>query len=232
VGTVKEYKWIVLLIFSLVGLSIGLLFSIEDPSAAEESTAEMAYQKEIEELQSINNTLRERIRQVQEDVEYFEANLPAENLALTTLRQEIRSFEMLAGRPDVSGPGIEIILSSAGDENIAMIVEYKKYLVNLLNELRVFGGEAFEVNDHRIVDRTELTLAGNHINVNSTPIAPPYIVRSIGNPGELKQYVEYSTFIFDMMIEDGIEVEINFHDEMIIEGFRGEKAFRYFEVVE
>lgn len=228
----KEYKWIVMLIFTLVGLSIGLLFSIEDPSASEESTAEKAYQQEIDELQSINNNLRERISQVQGEVENFEANLPAENLALTTLRQEIRNFEMLAGRPDVTGPGIEIILSSSRDENIAMIVEYRKYLVNLLNELRVFGGEAFEVNEHRIVDRTELTLAGNHINVNGTPIAPPYVVRSIGNLNELKQYVEYSTFIFDMMEEDGVVADITFHDDMIIEGFRGEKAFRYFEVVE
>lgn len=228
----KKHKWIVMLIFTLVGLSIGLLFSIEDPSAEEQSTAEKAHQQEIEELQNINENLRERIRQVQEDVESFEANLPAENLALTTLRQEIRNFEMLAGRPDVTGPGVEIILSSSTDENIAMIVEYRKYLVNLLNELRVFGGEAFEVNDHRIVDRTELTLAGNHINVNGTPIAPPYVVRSIGNVNELKQYVEHGTFIFDMMEEDGVVTEISFHDEMIIEGFRGEKAFRYFEVVE
>ena len=228
----KEHKWIVLLIFSLVGLSIGLLFSIEDPAAAEENTAENTHQQEIEELQSVNNSLRERISQVKEAVEYIESNLPAENLALTTLRQDIRDFQMLAGRQDVSGPGVEIILSSATEENIARIVEHKKYLVNLLNELRVFGGEVFQVNGHRIVDRTELTLAGNHINVNGTPIAPPYVVESIGNPRQLEQYVEYSTFIFEMMKEDGITVEINFQDEMIIEGFRGEKAFRYFEVVE
>ncbi len=228
----KEHKWIILMIFTLVGLSIGLLFSIEDPLAAEESTADKAYLQEIEEIQAINSTLRERINQVQEDVEDFEANLPAENPALTTLRQDIRNFEMLAGRPDITGPGIEIILSSSKDENIAMIVEHRKYLISLLNELKVFGGEALEVNGHRIVDRTELTLAGNHINVNGIPIAPPYVIRSIGNPGELKQYVEYSTFIFDMMKEDGIEAEISFFDEMIIEGFRGEKNVRYFEVVE
>jgi len=221
-----------MLIFALVGLSIGLLFSIEDPSAEEESAAEKAHKQEIEELQNINENLRERIRQVQQDVENFEANLPAENLALTTLRQEIRDFEMLAGVQDVTGPGVEIILSSSTDENIAMIVEYRKYLVNLLNELRVFGGEAFEVNDHRIVDRTELTLAGNHINVNGTPIAPPYVVRSIGNVNELKQYVEHGTFIFDMMKEDGIGTEMIFQEGMIIEGFRGEKPFRYFEAVE
>jgi len=229
---VKEYKWIVMIIFTLTGLSIGLLFSIEDPSAAEVTPEEVVYEQEIEELASINENLRQRIHKVQEDVETLEVDLPAENPALTTLRQEIKTFEMLAGRPDVRGPGVEIILSSSNDENIAMIVDHKKYLVNLVNELRVFGGEAFEINGHRIVDRTEITLAGNHINVNSTPIAPPYEVQSIGNPGELKQYVEYGTFIFEMMEEDGVVAEINFHDEMVIEGFRGEKTFRYFEVVE
>jgi uncharacterized protein YlxW (UPF0749 family) len=228
----KEHKWIVMMIFTLVGLSLGLLFSIEDPSASEEGSMDRAYEQEIEQLAEINENLRQRITDVQENVETFEENLPAENLALTTLRQEIRTFEMLAGRQDVTGPGIEIILSSREDENIAMIVEYRKYLINLLNELRVFGGEAFEVNGHRIVDRTELTLAGNHINVNQTPIAPPYLVRSIGNQAMLEQYVEYNTFIFDMMENDGIAVDINFPEELIIEGYLGEKAFRYFEVLD
>ncbi len=228
----KEHKWIVMGIFALVGLSIGLLFSIEDPSAAEENQEERAYEQEIEELTSVNDNLRQRIQEVQEEVENLETDLPAENVALTTLRQEIRTFEMLAGRPDVTGPGVEIILSSSNDENIAMIVDYKKYLINLINELRVFGGEAIEINGHRIVDRTEVTLAGNHINVNSTPIAPPYEIKSIGNLRELEQYVEYGTFIFDMMEEDGVVAEINFHEEMVIQGFRGEKPFRYFEMAE
>lgn len=228
----KEHKWIVMIIFTLVGLSIGLLFSVKDPSAAEEGNGENAYQEEVQELTTINDTLRERIRKVEEEIKTFESNLPAENLTLTTLRQEIRAFEMLAGRRDVTGPGIEIVLSSETDENIAMIVEYKKYLVNLLNELRVFGGEAFEVNEHRIVDRTEVTLAGNHININGTPVAPPYVVRSIGNIDELKQYVEHSTFIFEMMEDDGVIAEIQFQEEMVIEGHQGEKAFRYFQVEE
>lgn len=228
----KEYKWVILSIFALVGLSVGLLFSIEDPSAAEEDPGERSYEQEVEELASLNQNLRERIEEVQKEVADLEEDLPSESPALTTLRQEIRTFEMLAGRPDVTGPGVEIILSSTEDQNIAMIVDYKKYLINLINELRVFGGEAFEINGHRIVDRTEVTLAGNHININGTPIAPPYEVKTIGNIRELQQYVDYGTFIFDMMEEDGVTAEINFHEEMIIEGFRGEKPFRYFEVVE
>ena len=228
----KAEKWIVLGIFAIVGLSIGVLFSLEDPSAEEDQSIEAGYLQEIEELMAINEGLRERMEGIREEIREIEENLPGENVALAGLRQEVKKYQVLSGRQALTGPGIEIQLSSARDENIALIIESRDYLVNLLNELKTFGGEAIELNGHRIVARSEVTLAGNHINVNGTPIAPPYIINVIGNQRALIQYVEYNTFIFTMMEEDGVIADIMFLDEVEISALGIERPFRFFEPME
>ena len=80
--------------------------------------------------------------------------------------------------------------SSSIDTNIAEIMEEKRYLINLINELKVFGAEMLSINNYRIVGRTEIVLAGNHINVNGVSIAQPYIIQAIGDPNSLKRYVK------------------------------------------
>ena len=159
----------------------------------------------------------------------MESEQAEESIALQVLMQEVQQYQMLAGHKDVAGPGIVIILEGMYEENIAPVVYQRKYLIALVNELRSNGGEVVSVNGHRITARSEMALAGNHIQVNGRPIAPPYQVEAIGNVNAFQRYVTHRTFLFDLMKGEGIQSTIDYQDEIVIQRPHREKTIQFLQ---
>lgn len=55
-------------------------------------------------------------------------------------------------------------------------------LLSLVNKMKDAGAEAISINGQRIITTTEISLAGNNVNINTVPTAPPYVIKAIGNP--------------------------------------------------
>lgn len=188
--------------------------------------------QEVADLRKANEDMKTKIMELRTQVEAYEEERATENIVLKDLKTKVNEYKMLAGYQMVEGPGIEITLESSFEENIAELVEQRKYLINLINELKVSGAEVISVNNHRITTRTEVTLAGDHINVNATAIAPPYIVRAIGDIEGFERYVTYRTLLFDLMQGDGINTNIQFNEEVRIPALSKEKPIQFFETTE
>lgn len=188
--------------------------------------------QEVVDLRKVNQDMREEIKELKTRVEGYEEERATENIALKNLKSKVKEYKILAGYEDVSGAGIIITLESNLDENIAEIVEYKKYLISLINELRMSGAEVISINNHRITSRSEVTLAGRHINVNTTAIAPPYAIRAIGDGIEFERYIKHKTLLFDLMQGDGIISKVEFAEEIIIPSLSKEKPIEFFEIKE
>ncbi len=224
---------ILLLLFCIIsGILLGINmdvnqhFELQDPLAMTKNTENI---QEIEDLKKVNNDMHQRIQLLREEIQAVEAERAEESLAIQKLMGEIAEYQMLAGHQEVKGPGIQITLEGMFEENIAELVERKKYLVTLVNELRTHGGEVISVNDMRVTARSEMTLAGNHIQINGYPIAPPYVIKAIGSQQEFKRYVKHRTFIFDLMRGEGIVSSIEYADELIIGKPSREKAVQFME---
>jgi uncharacterized protein YlxW (UPF0749 family) len=93
---------------------------------------------------------------------------------------------------DISGSGIVIKLDAINEDtgNIANLIDYNKVLVNLINEVKINGGVFISINGQRMNQYSEIVLAGNHININSIPIAQPYEIKVIGYADKLYKYVD------------------------------------------
>ena len=93
---------------------------------------------------------------------------------------------------DISGSGIVIKLDAINEDtgNIANLIDYNKVLVNLINEVKINGGVFISINGQRMNQYSEIVLAGNHININSVPIAQPYEIKIIGDVDKLYKYVD------------------------------------------
>lgn len=132
--------------------------------------------------------------------------------------KEIEELEKLLSYTDISGEGISIKIDALNESvgNIANSIDYNKILINLVNEMKKNGGEFISINNQRINQYTEIILAGSHININSTPIAPPYEVYVIGDESKLSSYLNqdnnYLENISDnypMKVEYKLENKIN-----------------------
>ncbi|RQD69938.1 MAG: DUF881 domain-containing protein [Tindallia sp. MSAO_Bac2] len=228
----KQPQILMLLFFMISGILLGLNMDAnqhleaQDPLAISGNTEGF---QEIKDLKKVNDDMKQRIELLREEIQTVEMERSEGNLAIQKLMGEIAEYQMLAGHQEVKGPGIEITLEGMFEENIAELVERKKYLVTLANELRTHGGEVISINERRITARSEITLAGNHIQINGYPIAPPYVIKAIGNQNEFQRYVQHRTFIFDLMHGDGIVSKIEYKDELIIGKPAREKSVQFIE---
>lgn len=115
------------------------------------------------------------------------------------LDEYITELGRITGYEPVKGPGINIMVDSYTDTNLAYLMEDKKLFILLLNDLKLNGAEAVSVNGQRVGLLSEITLAGSHININNTPIAPPYSISAIGDSGSLYNNLDEKTPVIDIM---------------------------------
>lgn len=115
------------------------------------------------------------------------------------LNEYITELGRITGYEPVKGPGINIMVDSYTDTNLAYLMEDKKLFILLLNDLKLNGAEAVSVNGQRVGLLSEITLAGSHININNTPIAPPYSISAIGDSGSLYNNLDEKTPVIDIM---------------------------------
>ncbi|WP_204402199.1 DUF881 domain-containing protein [Alkaliphilus hydrothermalis] len=188
--------------------------------------------QEITDLKNSNKQMRERIKELRSAIETYEQEIAGDNLILKNLKEDVNYYQLKAGHRGAEGPGITITLEGFGGENIANAVENKKYLLILINELRFFNAEILAINNYRITGRSEVTLAGSHINVNGSPIAPPYRIQAIGDPRAFQRYVEHGTLIFEYMSSDGIRSNIQFEDNIVIPAIQRERTIEFVKPIE
>ncbi|OGI22657.1 MAG: hypothetical protein A2287_08160 [Candidatus Melainabacteria bacterium RIFOXYA12_FULL_32_12] len=110
-------------------------------------------------------------------------------------KQEILMLSRFTGTHKKIGPGIVIKLSDSDkplelyeNPNIGLI--HNTDLLNLINDLWAAKAEAISLNNERITSRTGIRCVGPTILVNKTRIAPPFVIKAVGNPQELIKSAE------------------------------------------
>ncbi len=149
----------------------------------------------------------------------------AENEHLNEYIVEIGS---IIGYNSVKGPGINILIDTYTDTNLAYLMEEKKLFILLLNDLKSNGAEAVSVNGERVGSLSEITLAGSHININNTPIAPPYSISAIGDSEYLYKNLYEKTPVIDVMRNAyGLNVSIKREKYIIVPSINYKAAAEY-----
>lgn len=148
------------------------------------------------------------------------------------LERELAKIRRFSGLSPVSGPGVELVVQShpgqAGTGNAYALENVTdEYLLKIVNELFSAGSEAVAINGQRVTAVSEIRLAGSHINVNGTPLAPPYRIIAIGNASALKSRLELKGGLAEFLSEYGVSVETQEKDEVMIPAFAGELYFAY-----
>ncbi len=223
------------LLFTLFGVIVGIQLNTDVPSEGDDfnfSLNREAEAREIAELKKANEDTKNKILDLGKLIDQYEQEKITDSIPLSKLRNEMQHYRFLSGHTAAAGPGMVITIEGMMGDNIAPLMEEKKYLMTLVNELKIFGGEVLSVNNVRLTARSEITLAGSHINVHTLPVAPPYVIQVIGNVNSLKRYVEHQTFIFEFMKVDGLQVNIEYLDDIKIPSIIREKPLQFIRPIE
>ena len=106
-------------------------------------------------------------------------------------------------------------------------------LLSLINKLKDAGAEAISINGQRIIARTEISLAGDNVNINTVPTAPPYTIKAIGNPDTVEGTLNIRYGIVEVMRNNyGLQVSIAKQEEIEIPRYSGVLRYLYAKPVD
>ena len=148
------------------------------------------------------------------------------------LNRELAKMKQFAGLSPASGPGVELVVQSRPGQGGPGMAQASnnvadEHLLKIVNELYSAGSEAIAINGQRITAGSEIRLSGSHINVNGTPLSPPYRIAAIGDVSALKSRLELKGGLVETLGAVGISVEVQGKSEVAIPAFTGDLNFTY-----
>ncbi len=127
--------------------------------------------------QKNNENLRAKLTELQTQLDKFENARGNSDENLKLLTDEIQKLRTVAGLTDVKGRGVMVSFAKEDALNVE-----DDDLLFVLNELRATDAQALAINDQRIIDTTEVRVAGGYIMVNGRHVTPPYVIKAIVDP--------------------------------------------------
>ncbi len=127
--------------------------------------------------QKNNENLRAKLSELQTQLDKFENARGNSDENLKLLTDEIQKLKTVAGLTDVKGRGVIVTFAKEDALNVE-----DDDLLFVLNELRATDAQALAINDQRIIDTSEVRVAGGYIMVNGRHVMPPYVIKAIVDP--------------------------------------------------
>ena len=179
----------------------------------------------------LNASLVEKDKIIQE---YRNAQTEDETKEL--LKQDLTVELKNAGLTDVRGPGLVITMNDSladlGATDLNYYLVHDEDLLNVVNELKASGAEAISINDQRVVAMSEIRCAGTTILVNGQRLAPPYVIKAIGDSAMLESGVTLRGGYVDILKGWGIRFDITKESDIFIPKYNKVISNKFMTTVE
>lgn len=187
----------------------------------EELQEQLANWKEkYEEAQQQFKEVKEKI---QEYADKKESNIETSAL----LKEELEQTNLLLGKTDVEGEGIEITLTENKEDEFVRIKNSD--LLNIINALKYAGAEAISINEERIISMSDIVdIQYSFIKVNGQRILSPYVIKAIGNKSHLESALLGNGGYAERLNNIGHKVTIIQKDNVLVKKYNGEISGKYF----
>lgn len=141
---------------------------------------------------------------------------------------ELEQINMILGKTDVEGEGIEIILRETENEEVSKISAND--LLVIVNSLKLAGAEAISINEERIINMSDIvTINDTFIKVNRQRILAPYVIKAIGNQTYLESALLGNGGYISELEQIGHNVSIEKVNKVRINQYRDEIKIKYIE---
>lgn len=219
-----------------VSIILGLILALQYRSVNSEIfqgkdhlSASRDYAREYAELTSQRDILEQQVSELQAQIASYQ-QIDTEDQAYEALNEEVALYRKLGGFTDVKGEGIIIDFNSA--EQKPNLDALQRHLLALVNELNAAGAEAIALNEQRIISTSEIRHAGNVLVVNGVQIAPPYIIKAIGNSETLDAALNMRFGFIENIRAGGYFIESRKNNNVEIKAYPGRPAYNYAETTQ
>jgi uncharacterized protein YlxW (UPF0749 family) len=160
------------------------------------------------ELKKLNDKLKGDLSYYKDETEKMSQQLAAGTRSSKSLVDALNESKLLAGTVPVRGPGVVVTINDSPklSPSETRPEEIEQYLVHdydiraVVDELFVSGAEAIGINDHRLVANSSIRCVGPVVLVNSERLAPPYVIKAIGEPDVMEKALTLRGGVADDLI--------------------------------
>ncbi|SHJ60717.1 Uncharacterized conserved protein YlxW, UPF0749 family [Clostridium cavendishii DSM 21758] len=234
----KEVSLFVFIASIIIGLLISFNISLK-PSAPKSQLSAKEYQEAVKKKNSLYNDiakLRENNKNISNKINEYNYSTKKEENLVKAINRELEENKALTGLGAAHGKGIRIIISDSeqkigsantdNDEEQALKLVHDNDLLLIMNDIRVARGEAIAINNERLMFNSEIICYGAFVRFNKTTRSPePYYIDVIGEPEFLKNALLAAGSHLKSLILRGISVEIETHDDIKLEAYKGKIDF-------
>ena len=224
---------------AIVCLVLGIMIAVQFKTTEANSDVNLAPARVADLTLKLMTTTEERDALAEEVFALRERlnNIRMDNEAMADLQQELQKSNMAAGFLPLSGPGVHVILNDSirnleKGEDPNLLLVHDEDILRIVNELKASGAEAIAVNEERLTAMSEIRCAGTTILVNWNRIAPPFIIKAIGDPEMLESGLLIRGGHVESLKIYGIEVQIKKAETIEIPAYNGPLKFVYAKPVQ
>lgn len=222
---------------ALVCLVLGIMLAVQYRTSKTETDLLPGRDKEL--LLKLQTVTEERDSLAQEVISLRDkvSHIGQNDEANSDLQDELRKANLTAGLIPIHGSGIIVTLNDsphtlqAGSDPNALLV-HDDDILRVTNDLKASGAEAISVNNERLIATSEIRCAGTTILVNTSRIAPPFVIKAIGDPDLLQSGVLIKNGYLDSLKVIGIQVQVQKFDNIQIPAYAGLTKFNYSQPVQ
>lgn len=222
----KRNYVLIILVNLILGIFLGSVISDHNKQKGNYVSKDSLTKKEIKiKHKNVKKLINEKEKLEKEYEKLKKQNEEKEDIDKIDIIKEKLSYT------DIKGNGVVIKIDALNEEigNIANFIDYNKILIKIVNDLKSHGEEYISINDQRINQYSEIILAGNHININSTPIAPPYEIKSIGKELSQSYVVELNKYVEAIQKNYPLKIEIKLENNIELKKLNVPNKLKYIE---
>lgn len=227
-----------------VCLLLGFVVSLQLKSVTINDASNNTEVKRAEELQkdllkekTKSEELYSQLMQMKNEVEQYRKTAEENGNVSQVLMEQVETAETLAGLSEVEGCGVIVTMKDATGEQAALqdaqnSIIHEGDLRTVVNELLASGAEVVSLNEERLVSTSSIRCVGPTVLVNNTRIAPPFVIKAIGDSKTLEAGLMIKDGIVEVLKSYGISVDIQTSDKITIPAYKGAVTFKYAQKVE
>lgn len=191
-----------------------------------ENMREEELQEQLANWKGKYEEIQEQYKEVKEKIQEYADNKESNIETSALVQHELEESELLLGKTDVIGEGIEITITENQEDEFVRIKESD--LLNIINALKYAGAEAISINEERIISMSDIVdIQYSFIKVNGQRILAPYVIKAIGNKSHLESALLGNGGYAERLKNIGHQVTITQKDNVLVKKYNKEINSKY-----
>lgn len=228
----NKEKNIIIVTIGLISLILSCVMFMQFKVVNKTDIAEIESMRE-DELQEALSEWKEKyeetsakLQDTEEKINEYKVKSESSEETSKLVEKELEESNIVLGKTDVTGPGIQVILTDNNEKEYAA-----RDLLNIVNELKAAGAEAISINGERIINLTDIVdISNRYILVNSNKISSPYTILAIGDENYLKSALNIKNGYVDTKQKEGYTIFVEGKNNLKINKYAKEINLKYIDM--